>query len=272
MSGELGPGSYKDGTSFEYVREAHSYNITNNIIYQEMNKQFTCNQSPEKLKETITSIYTSHAHEAALYPSIVQQRDVAAVTVKKSPSPKKPRRSPAKTVVQSRPKLDTPPQVLSPPQDQKDPSATLSPDQPATQDMNHDGEKVPLQDQNESSHHDASGEGDHEEKKAEEENKEEMPDGAEEEHKDALKNRPFDDDEEPMHDEDNENADAGAGDNSSPPADDDDVDPDQVQPQAQKKEDEEEQEKKSDSDDMGADDDDEEDNVRANVMPTGPKA
>lgn len=85
----LGPGAYKDGTSFAYVRENHSYNITSNIIYQEMNKQRICRQGPEKLKEAITSFYSTHTHEAALYPSIVQQRDVAGSRIKPSPAPRR---------------------------------------------------------------------------------------------------------------------------------------------------------------------------------------
>eukprot|EP01022_Parablepharisma_sp_SALTPOND_P008085 TRINITY_DN135188_c0_g1_i1.p2 TRINITY_DN135188_c0_g1~~TRINITY_DN135188_c0_g1_i1.p2 ORF type:complete len:186 (-),score=13.11 TRINITY_DN135188_c0_g1_i1:66-623(-) len=82
-----------DHTSFSYVRGSHSYNIASNILFQEMNRHFTSHQSPKKAKEAIASLYVTHAHEAALNPSIVQQRE--SIKPRFSPSPTRPHASPS---------------------------------------------------------------------------------------------------------------------------------------------------------------------------------
>ena len=67
--GRIGPGTYKDESSFSYIRGVHSYNVMGTMLFQEVSKQ-----PKQKMKETTTALYSRHAHEAALFPSLAQQK------------------------------------------------------------------------------------------------------------------------------------------------------------------------------------------------------
>lgn len=82
---KLGPGTYSEQDSYTYCRGTHSYNIANNLVFQEMTKQISYHHSPEKYRSTINELYDNKYHELSLSPIINEQK--SRIKHNHSPSP-----------------------------------------------------------------------------------------------------------------------------------------------------------------------------------------